>query len=52
MITFYFDQNLFEENLNVTEYKEMIKNVTKEDVIKVAQKVKEDTIYFLTNKAK
>ena len=49
MITFYFDQNLFEENLNVSEYKEKIKNVTKEDVIKVAQKVKEDTIYFLTN---
>lgn len=48
-ITFYFDQNLFEENLNVTEYKEMIKKVTKEDVIEVAQKIKEDTIYFLTN---
>ena len=49
MITFYFDQNLFEEHSNVTEYKEMIKKVTKDDVIKVAQKVKEDTIYFLTN---
>lgn len=49
MITFYFDQNLFEENLNVTEYKEMIEKVTKEDVIEVAQKIKEDTIYFLTN---
>ena len=49
MITFYFDQNLFEENLSVTEYKEMIKKVTKDDVIKIAQKVKEDTIYFLTN---
>ena len=49
MITFYFDQNLFEEHLNVTEYKEMIKKVTKDDVIKVAQKVKEDTIYFLSN---
>ncbi len=49
MITFYFDQNLFEENLNVTEYKEMIKKVTKEDVIKVAKNVKEDTIYFLTD---
>ena len=48
MITFYFDQNLFEEHLNVTEYKEMIKKVTKDDVIKVAQKVKKDTIYFLT----
>ena len=51
MITFYFDQNLFEENLSVTEYKEMIKKVTKDDVIKVAQKVKEDTIYFLTKGA-
>ena len=49
MITFYFDQNLFEEHFNVTEYKEMIKKVTKDDVIKIAQKVKEDTIYFLTN---
>lgn len=52
MITFYFDQNLFDEHLNVTEYKEMIKKVTKEDVIKIAQKVKEDTIYFLTNNEK
>ena len=52
MITFYFDQNLFDKHLNVTEYKEMIKKVTKEDVIKIAQKVKEDTIYFLTNNAK
>lgn len=52
MITFYFDQNLFDEHLNVTEYKEMIKKVTKEDVIKIAQKVKEDTVYFLTNNAK
>ncbi len=52
MITFYFDQNLFDEHLNVTEYKEMIKKVTKEDVIKIAQEVKEDTIYFLTNNAK
>ena len=51
MITFYFDQNLFEEHLNITEYKEMIKKVTKDDVIKVAQKVKEDTIYFLTNES-
>lgn len=49
MVTFYFDQNLFEENLNITEYKEMIKKVSKEDVIEIAKKVKEDTIYFLTN---
>ena len=49
MITFYFDQNLFEENLSVEDYKNLIKNVTKEQVIEVAQKVEEDTIYFLTN---
>ena len=49
MITFYFDQNLFEEGLNVTEYKEKIKKVKKEDVIEVSKKIKEDTIYFLTN---
>lgn len=49
MITFYFDQNLFEENLSVEDYKNSIKNVTKEQVIEVAQKVEEDTIYFLTN---
>ena len=49
MIAFYYDQNLFDENLSVTQYKEMIEKVTKEQVIGVAQKVREDTIYFLTN---
>lgn len=48
-ITFYFDQNLFEENLSVDEYKKMIESVTKEQVIEAANKIKEDTIYFLTN---
>ena len=47
-ITFYYDQRLFEENLTVEEYLNNIKEVTKEEVIKIAKEVKMDTIYFLT----
>ena len=47
MIAYYFDQRIFGDDLNITEYEEKLKNVTKEQVIEVAQKVSIDTIYFL-----
>ena len=47
MIAYYFDQRIFGDALNITEYEEKLKNVTKEQVIEVAQKVSIDTIYFL-----
>lgn len=50
MIAFDFDQNLFEENLSFEDYREKIKNVSKEQVIEVANTLKIDTIYYLKNK--
>ena len=47
MIAYYFDQRIFGDDLKITEYEEKLKNVTKEQVIEVAQKVSIDTIYFL-----
>lgn len=47
MIAYYFDQKIFEENLNITEYINEVSKVTKEQVIQVAQEVDIDTIYFL-----
>ena len=47
MITYYFDQRLFNENISTQEYYNNLKNVTKQEVIDVAQDVKIDTIYFL-----
>ena len=50
MIAFDFDQNLFEENLSFEDYREKIKNVSKEQVIEAAKTLKIDTIYYLKNK--
>ena len=47
IITFDFDQKLHGENLSIEEYMQKIENVKKEDVIKVAQNVYINTIYFL-----
>lgn len=46
-ITFYFDQSLFEENLPLDEYIKNIEEVSKEQVIDIAQKVSINTIYYL-----
>lgn len=47
MIAYYFDQKLFEEDLSITEYQKALDEVTKEQVIEVAQNANIDTIYFL-----
>ena len=50
MISYYFDQKIFEDNLDITDYKKALEEVAKEQVIEVAQKVSIDTIYFLKRK--
>lgn len=47
MIAFYFDQQLFGENLTVQDYCNQLKSVTKNQVIEMAKKVTIDTVYFL-----
>ena len=46
-ISYYFGQELSGNNVTIEEYKDRIKNVTKEEVIEVAQNIKPNTIYFL-----
>lgn len=48
-ISYYFGQELANSNISTEEYKEKIENVTKEQIIEVANSVKMNTIYFLRN---
>lgn len=49
LISYYFDQELTNENIDIDEYIENIQKVTKEDIIDIAKNVKINTIYFLQN---
>ncbi len=46
-ISYYFGQELSGNNVTIEEYKNKIKNVTKEEIIEVAQNIKPNIIYFL-----
>lgn len=48
-ISYYFGQELAGTNIEVEEYKQKIQNVTKEQIIEVANSVKMNTVYFLKN---
>ena len=48
-ITYYFGQELAGTTDTIEVYQEKIKNVTKQEVIDVANKIQINTIYFLTN---
>lgn len=47
-IIFYIGQEISRIRNNITEYIEKIENVTKEDVIEIANNIQINTIYFLT----
>ncbi len=46
-ITYYFGQELSKANVSEEEYIKKIENITKEDIVNLANKVKVNTIYFL-----
>ena len=46
-IVYYLGQELSLSNISIKEYIEKIENVTKEQILNVAKKVKINTIYFL-----
>lgn len=46
-ITYYYGQELADRFVSIEEYQEKIKNVTKEQIINLANTVNIDTIYFL-----
>lgn len=48
-ITFYFGQELSNKPVTIEEYIEKIKNVDKESIVNIANKVSINTIYFLRN---
>lgn len=48
-ITYHFGQELSEFKMKFEEYEESVQNVTKEQVVELAQKIKINTIYFLKN---
>lgn len=46
-VSYCFGQELSQNKISVEEYIKIIQNVTKEDIINIANKVKINTIYFL-----
>ena len=48
-ITYYFGQELSQNNISIEEYMEKIEKVTKDDVIHIAENIAIHTIYFLKN---
>ena len=48
-IGFSYDQSLFGDNVTIEEYIENMKNITKEQIVEVAQNITINTIYYLTN---
>lgn len=46
-LTYYFGQELSKKRTSIEEYEEKINNVSKEDIINIANKVSINTIYFL-----
>lgn len=48
-ISYYFSQELCKEDVTIDEYVKKIENVTKENIINIANKVSINTIYFLKN---
>lgn len=50
LVDFYYGQELIDSELALEDVIENMKKVTIEDVVKVAQKVKLDTIYFMKGK--
>lgn len=48
-ISYYFSQELCNENVTIDDYIKKVENVTKENIINIANKVSINTIYFLKN---
>ena len=48
-ILFLFGQELSKSSITIDKYKENIKNVTRDEIIEIANKIQINTIYFLKN---
>lgn len=50
-ISYYFGQELAKSQVSIEEYRQKIEDITKEQVVEIAGKIKINTIYFLQNKS-
>ena len=50
MINFHYGNHMAGLDVSPEEYTELIQNVKKEDILEIASKIYEDTVYFLKNK--
>lgn len=48
-IVYFYGQEITNSNVKLEEYKQKVKNVTKNQILNIANKVKINTIYFLRN---
>lgn len=48
-IIFYYGEEMSKNKITIEEYYDKIKNISKEDIIEIAEKIKIDTVYFLRN---
>lgn len=48
-IIYFYGQEITNSNVKLEEYKQKVKNVTKDQILNIANKVKINTIYFLRN---
>lgn len=48
-ISYYFGRELEQSDTNVEKYINKVENVSKEQIVQIANKIKTNTIYFLTN---
>ena len=51
-ITYFFGQELINNKITLEEYIKKIEEISKEDIVKIANAIKINTIYFLKNKEK
>jgi len=49
MVDFYLSQHLAGIDENIGEFYEKLMSVSKEDVIRISEKITPDTVYFLTS---
>ena len=48
-VVYYYGQELSQYQMSIEQYKEKVMQVSKEDILAIADKVTIDTIYFLKN---
>ena len=48
-IVYFYGQEITNSNVDLEDYKQRVKNVTKEQILNIASKVRINTIYFLRN---